>query len=81
MTIFNQLDIYDTLAFLVGLTIGIFLTYIYKPPPQIIIKHPTPENTNKIIYKNNDGSCYKYKATEVKCENYDVILEHPVIIH
>ena len=37
------------------------------PSAKNIIKYPSPLNANKIIYKNSDGLCYKYIATEVKC--------------
>ena len=76
--IFNKLNIYDTLAFLIGISIGVFYLYIYKPPPSIIIKHPTPNNVDNTIYKKNDGSCYKYNAKEVNCSG--IALDHPIII-
>ena len=75
---FNKINIHDTLAFIVGASIGIFILYIYKPPPVVIIKHPNPENVNKTIYKNKDGTCYKYKANEVPCSG--IVLDHPVLI-
>lgn len=76
--IFNKLNLHDILAFIIGISIGIFILYIYKPYPNIIIKHPTPENVNNIIYNNKDGSCYKYTANEVPCSG--IILDHPIMI-
>ena len=76
--IFNKLDLKDTLAFIIGASIGILILYIYKPPPIIILKHPTPENTDSTIYKNKDGSCYKYNASEVPCSG--IVLDHPIMI-
>ena len=76
--IFNKLNLQDTLAFVIGISIGIFVLYIYKPPPVVIIKHPTPQNADDTIYHNKDGGCYKYKASEVACQG--VILDHPIII-
>ena len=76
--IFNKLNSYDILAFIIGVSIGIFVLYIYKPPPNIIIKHPTPENVDNTIYRNKDGGCYKYKAKEVPCNG--IVLDHPIII-
>ena len=79
---FEKLGIHDIFAFLLGLGIGIFLVYIMHPIPRIIIKHPTPLNAGKIIYKNDDNNCYKYEANEITCP-YDsnVIVEHPLIIN
>ena len=76
--IFNKLTVHDTLAFIIGVSIGIFILYIYKPAPVVIIRHPTPDNVNNTIYHNKDGSCYKYKANEVDCNG--IILDHPIII-
>ena len=53
--------------FLISFSIGIFIVYINTPTPEIIIKYPNPENAGKIIYKDDAGVCYKYKANEVKC--------------
>ena len=76
--IFNKLNLHDTLAFIFGVSIGIFLLYIYKPAPVVIMKHPTPDNVDNTIYKNKDRSCYKYTANEVACNG--LVLDHPIII-
>jgi hypothetical protein len=71
----------DTVYFLLGFAFGIFLVYINQPEKKIIIKHPTPENAGKIIYQDEDDSCYKYHAQEVKCPaDINKILEHPLNI-
>lgn len=61
------LDYIDPFAFLVSLGIGIFVTYVIRREPRIIIKYPTPENAGKITYVDDAGVCYRYKATEVEC--------------
>lgn len=60
-------DYINPLAFFIALFIGLFFTYIYSPPKKIVIKWPTPENSEKIIYKDHADNCYKYKANEVEC--------------
>ena len=62
--------------------ISIFIVYIVHPEPTIIYKHPNPENAGKYTYKNdNNDSCYKYEANEVKCpSDPNLIIEHPLII-
>ena len=52
--------------FLVTLLAGFILVYIFHPKPNIVIKYPTPENINKIIYKDDAGLSYKYTIEEVK---------------
>ena len=47
--------------------------------PQIVFKHPTPENVDDIIYKDNSDNCYKYEVDEVKCPINNVgVKEHPI---
>ena len=48
-----------------GACIGFFVVYISNPKPQIIIKHPTPENAGKIVYRDDNNVCYKYRKVEV----------------
>ena len=64
---FRFTDYINPLAFFIALFIGLFFTYIYSPPKKIVIKWPTPENSEKIIYKDHADNCYKYKANEVEC--------------
>jgi len=44
-----------------GLFIGILISYILSPEPEIIIQHPTPENAGKILYLDDQGVCYRYQ--------------------
>ncbi len=53
--------------FLIAFFIGMFFTYISTPPPDIVIKYPTPDNAGKIIYRDTADVCYKYRAQKVDC--------------
>ena len=55
--------------FLCALTIGLFLNYIHSPEQKVIFVYPTPDNSNKILYKDQANNCYKYTANVVKCSN------------
>ena len=57
----------DPFYFMVSLSIGLLLAYLFTPIPEIIIRYPTPENAGKIIYKDTNDVCYKYKSEEVQC--------------
>ncbi len=63
----NILEYINPLVFFISLCIGIFLTYISTPPPKIVIKYPTPNNSGKIIYRDTADMCYKYNSKEVEC--------------
>ena len=53
--------------FIISLSIGLFIVYCTAPVPEIIIKYPTPENSDKMVYEDDVENCYKFKTTEVEC--------------
>lgn len=57
----------DFKLFIISLAFGILLVYINQPASTIIYVYPTPENVNKIQYKDKTGNCYNFVASEVKC--------------
>ena len=72
---------FNTLFFLIGFAIGILYVYASNPEKNIIIKHPTPQNAGKIVYKDKVNNCYKYMAEEVKCpEDPNESVEHPLVL-
>jgi hypothetical protein len=78
---FRFTDYIDPVAFFVALAIGLLFTYVYSPPKKIIIKWPTPENSGKIIYKDNADLCYKYKANEIPCPDDKSLIKKTNIQH
>ena len=70
-------------VFIVAFFISLVIVYFVSPEPNIIIRHPTPENAGKLTYtESTTNTCYKYQANEVKCpSDPDLIIEHPLIIH
>jgi len=65
------------IAFIIAFAIGILFVYLSAPKRRIIIKYPTPYNIDKIVYKNENDICYKYKLDEVKCT--DKAINQPII--
>jgi len=57
----------DPLIFFVSLSIGLFFAYITAGAQRVIFKYPTPYNSDKIIYTDATGTCYKYKTSEIQC--------------
>jgi len=45
---------FNFFAFIIAFAIGIFYVYISTPKPKIVIKYPTPYNSNKIVYRNDN---------------------------
>ena len=59
--------IIDPFYFVISFCIGILLVYLLTPVPKIVIRYPTPENSGKIIYKDDNNVCYKYNAIKIQC--------------
>jgi hypothetical protein len=53
---------------ILGIVIGIIAIILVKPPMNVVHKYPTPENANKLIYKDKNNVCYKYNAIKVDCD-------------
>ena len=60
-------DLISFPAFFISLAIGLLIIYIFNPTPTVIYVYPTPDNINKLQYKDNANNCYEFTAQEVKC--------------
>ena len=54
-------------AFIISLSVGLFLIYVITPPPKVIYVYPTPDNVSELQYKDDGDLCYKFDALEAKC--------------
>lgn len=54
-------------AFFISLAIGLLLVYMFNPTPTVIYVYPTPDNIDKIQYKDYADNCYEFTSKEVKC--------------
>jgi hypothetical protein len=55
------------LYFILSFAVGLLLCYITHPKPDVVVKFPSPHNADKLVYKDSDDSCFKYKADKVEC--------------
>jgi len=53
--------------FLMALSLGLFVSYISGPQGNTIYVYPNPDNLEKINYRDNSDTCYKFSAQQVKC--------------
>jgi hypothetical protein len=65
MKFLNKLEF---LPFLMGLAIGLFLVYILKPSAVVVMKYPNLDNAEKTIYRDRNGTCFRYDLKEVDCD-------------
>ena len=65
MKFINHLEFFP---FVMGLMVGLFIVYILKPSPLVITKYPNLENTESVIYKDRNGTCFKYETRTIDCD-------------
>lgn len=76
MFLLNKINIK---IFLIALFIGLYISYVTTPNPEIIIKYPTPENSDTKIYKDNADNCFRFISNEVPCPSEEeLISEIPI---
>jgi len=68
----------NPIFFFVSLFIGLLITYITTPTPDIIYQYPTPENISQ-TYIDEANVCFQYKEKKVTCpKNKNKISEYPI---
>jgi hypothetical protein len=69
----------DFIPLVVGITVGIVAILCIKPEQSVVRKYPTPENANKLIYKDKNDVCYRYTVKKVDCDkNESKIKDFPL---
>ena len=63
--------------FLISLSIGILFVYLTHDDPTIIYVYPTPDNIDKIQYKDNANTCFQFTSEQVKCPDNDKVKNIP----
>ena len=65
--------------FLMGLAVGLFCVYILKPAAVVVVKYPNIDNAGKVIYRDRNGTCFKYDVEERDCDkDEDRIKAYPL---
>ena len=68
------LDYISFRVFMVSFAIGLFFVYIYGPEMKTIYIYPSPENIDKVIFKDKADNCFSFQANEVECPKDNSIL-------
>ena len=45
-------------VFLISLTVGLLFVYLFQPELNVIYVYPTPDNQNKILYKDKTDNTH-----------------------
>lgn len=66
--------------FVVSFAVGLMLCYVMTPPPQVILKFPSPQNAGHVLYHDKDDTCYKYRADRVSCPvDRSLVMPQPIL--
>ena len=72
-------DYFHLPTFMISLAIGFCIVYIQRPELTTIFVYPTPDNQEKVQFKDRNDTCFKFSSQEVPCPSDTTqIREFPV---
>jgi hypothetical protein len=74
-----SLSYFEWKPFFLGLAVGGLLIIFFKPQKDTIYKYPHPKTVEQLVYRDHNGSCYKYTIKEVGCDaNESSLKDYPL---
>lgn len=66
-------------VFLISFAVGLFFIYILGTEMKTVYIYPTPENVEKILFKDKADNCFNFEETTVDCPtNESLIYKIPI---
>ena len=61
-------------AFLISFCIGLFFVYILGHENKKIYVYPSPENVDKILFKDKADNCFYFKEETIECPKNETLI-------
>ena len=66
-------------AFLISFAVGLFFTYVLGPEIKTVYVYPTPENVDKVLFKDKADNCFSFQEEYIDCpDNESLISSTPI---
>lgn len=66
--------------FVVAFAVGLLACYLFTPPPQVVVKFPSPNNAGQVVYRDKNDTCFKFQADKVSCpRDKSLIRSQPIM--
>ena len=71
MFLFNYISVP---LFLISFVVGLLFAYMLGPEIKTIYIYPSPENVDKILFKDKADNCFRFEEETVECPSDDSLI-------
>jgi hypothetical protein len=65
--------------FLISFAVGLFFIYILGPETKTVYIYPSPENVDKVLFKDKAENCFYFEEETIECpKNESLISKIPI---
>ena len=65
--------------FLISFAVGLFFIYILGPETKTVYIYPSPENVDKVLFKDKAENCFYFEQETIECpKNESLISKIPI---
>jgi len=61
-------------VFLISFAIGLFFIYVLGPEMKTVYIYPSPENVDKILFKDKADNCFRFEEETVECPKDETLI-------